>query len=115
MSHFSARSGRLTCPAGHQAGRADLPKIILGVPRVPKKNFSVLALKTKNLCDSVPEEIELTKSFVDIIHSNGGTGLHVAIFEPLGDVDFYPNGGRDMPGCSWCSLTRNDSAGGFSL
>lgn len=40
--------------------------------------------------------------FVDVIHSNGETlilgGLGAA--QPLGHVDFYPNGGRVQHGCS---------------
>lgn len=35
--------------------------------------------------------------FVDVIHTNGG-GL-LAFDEPLGHVDFYPNGGQKQPGC----------------
>ena len=38
--------------------------------------------------------------FVDIIHTNGGPCWpYRGIFEPLGHVDFYPNGGQHMPGC----------------
>ena len=38
--------------------------------------------------------------FVDIIHTNGGNDDdHMAIFETIGHVDFYPNGGQDQPGC----------------
>ncbi|XP_032755294.1 lipase member I [Rattus rattus] len=34
--------------------------------------------------------------FVDVIHSDS-QGL--GILEPLGHIDFYPNGGRNQPGC----------------
>jgi len=39
--------------------------------------------------------------FVDIIHTDGGHlyGGQLAFFEPTGHVDFYPNGGKDQPGC----------------
>lgn len=44
----------------------------------------------------------LDAKFVDVIHSNGETlilgGLGAA--QPLGHVDFYPNGGRVQHGCS---------------
>lgn len=40
-------------------------------------------------------------SFVDVVHTDGariwseGFGL----FNPIGDVDYFPNGGLDQPGC----------------
>ena len=39
--------------------------------------------------------------FVDIIHTDGGNlyGGQLAFFEPTGHVDYYPNGGKDQPGC----------------
>jgi len=57
-------------------------------------------------------------AFVDVIHTDGG-GLHnigFGVSQPLGHVDFYPNGGEQQPGCatdavnklgltSWTALT----------
>ncbi|XP_038073630.1 pancreatic lipase-related protein 2-like [Patiria miniata] len=39
--------------------------------------------------------------FVDNIHSDGETLLELGmgLQQPLGDVDFYPNGGKEQPGC----------------
>lgn len=34
--------------------------------------------------------------YVQVIHTNGG---HLSIPYPVGDADFYPNWGRDQPGC----------------
>ncbi|GFY76010.1 pancreatic lipase-related protein 3 [Trichonephila inaurata madagascariensis] len=40
-------------------------------------------------------------TFVDVIHSNGGNNAYegLGIDEPIGDLDFYPNGGKKQPGC----------------
>jgi hypothetical protein len=35
--------------------------------------------------------------FVEIIHT---TGSPIGLFEPLGHIDFYPNGGKTQNGCS---------------
>jgi pimeloyl-ACP methyl ester carboxylesterase len=39
--------------------------------------------------------------FVDVLHTDGaGTlKLGLGLMQPLGHVDFYPNGGKDQPGC----------------
>lgn len=37
--------------------------------------------------------------FVDVIHSAGG---YLGIYGPVGDIDFYPNGGIPIqPGCGF--------------
>lgn len=40
-------------------------------------------------------------NFVDVIHSNGDSFIRGGLgsYSPLGDVDFYPNGGRVQVGC----------------
>ncbi|CAH1243015.1 PNLIPRP3 [Branchiostoma lanceolatum] len=40
--------------------------------------------------------------FVDVIHTDGGEFLSGAwgLDLPVGDVDFYPNGGKGQPGCA---------------
>uniref|UniRef100_UPI00398E8F70 pancreatic lipase-related protein 2-like n=1 Tax=Pristiophorus japonicus TaxID=55135 RepID=UPI00398E8F70 len=54
---------------------------------------------------NTPIEVRLDTSdalFVDIIHSNGAPlipYLGFGLFEPVGHLDFYPNGGELMPGC----------------
>ncbi|XP_019411017.1 PREDICTED: pancreatic lipase-related protein 2-like [Crocodylus porosus] len=54
---------------------------------------------------STPPTVRLDPSdaeFVDVIHSNAGRlffDFAVGIIEPSGHLDFYPNGGRIMPGC----------------
>ncbi|CAH1269464.1 PNLIP [Branchiostoma lanceolatum] len=46
--------------------------------------------------------------FVDVIHTDGQApfldGVGLAIRDPIGHVDFYPNGGLDQPGCEGFSL-----------
>ena len=38
--------------------------------------------------------------FVDITHTHAGQGLpSLGHANPIGDVDFYPNGGETQPGC----------------
>ncbi|XP_037499672.1 phospholipase A1 isoform X1 [Rhipicephalus sanguineus] len=40
--------------------------------------------------------------FVDVIHTSGNGDFfkgHLGIDTPIGDVDFYPNGGKEQPGC----------------
>jgi len=34
--------------------------------------------------------------FVDVIHTNGDKN---GIFKSLGDIDFFPNGGKSQPHC----------------
>lgn len=40
--------------------------------------------------------------FVDVIHTNADSLLMggLGAFEPMGHVDFYPNGGRMQKGCA---------------
>ncbi|XP_051937153.1 inactive pancreatic lipase-related protein 1-like [Hippocampus zosterae] len=41
-------------------------------------------------------------TFVDVIHTDGhpfGTKLGLGMSQPIGHIDFYPNGGELMPGC----------------
>lgn len=45
---------------------------------------------------------ETDADFVDVIHSNGENLIlgGLGSWQPMGDVDFYPNGGRVQHGCS---------------
>ncbi|XP_011307811.1 uncharacterized protein [Fopius arisanus] len=45
---------------------------------------------------------ETDANFVDVIHSNGEQLIlgGLGSWQPMGDVDFYPNGGRMQSGCS---------------
>jgi hypothetical protein len=60
-------------------------------------------------------------SFVDVIHSNGENLIlgGLGSYQPMGHVDFYPNGGRMQKGCSnlfvgavsdiiWCKLVSSN-------
>lgn len=57
-------------------------------------------------------------NFVDVIHSNGEQLIlgGLGSWQPMGDVDYYPNGGKMQSGCSniflgavsdiiWCKLS----------
>lgn len=37
--------------------------------------------------------------FVDVIHTDGNLLGGLGLYQRIGHVDFYPNGGMDMPGC----------------
>ncbi len=37
--------------------------------------------------------------FVDVIHSDIKPHIGLGIIEPLGTIDYYPNGGKSQPGC----------------
>ena len=39
--------------------------------------------------------------YVDVIHTHGTADIILGLgtLKPLGHVDFYPNDGRDQPGC----------------
>lgn len=68
--------------------------------------------------DMVGEEwsIQATDAeVVDIIHTNSGTLLEgaVSIPEPIGQADFYPNGGSHQTGCT--DLCVGDACLGFDL
>ncbi|XP_062987645.1 pancreatic lipase-related protein 2-like [Elgaria multicarinata webbii] len=56
------------------------------------------------LFHDTPPEVRLDPSdakFVDVIHTNMGRPLfgYEGIIQPCGHLDFYPNGGKTMPGC----------------
>jgi len=37
--------------------------------------------------------------FVDVIHTDGSKNIGMGTRDRMGHVDFYPNGGKDQPGC----------------
>lgn len=45
---------------------------------------------TKRLADT-------DAAYVQVIHTDGG---HLSIKYPIGHADFFPNGGKEQPGCS---------------
>nr|CAH0103127.1 unnamed protein product [Daphnia galeata] len=50
--------------------------------------------------------------FVDVIHTDGGI-IGAGLIEPLGHLDFYPNGGIRQPGCdpsNWQSILSDPNA-----
>ncbi len=57
------------------------------------------------LFEGYHESVRLDKSdahYVDVIHSNGESLMvgGLGVWEPIGHVDFYPNGGRAQTGCN---------------
>lgn len=54
-------------------------------------------------------------NYVDIVHSDASRFLlgGFGIVEPIGHVDYYPNGGSDQPGCNMkayqYTLNKDDS------
>ncbi|XP_078268959.1 pancreatic lipase-related protein 2-like [Rhinoraja longicauda] len=81
----------------HIAGEAG--KRIPGIGRITALD------PAKPFFKGTPIEVKLDRSdalFVDVIHTNGAPLIPYAGFgllEPLGHLDFYPNGGEFMPGC----------------
>ncbi|XP_064606968.1 pancreatic triacylglycerol lipase-like [Liolophura sinensis] len=55
--------------------------------------------------------------FVDVIHTDGDKLIKggAGTLKPMGDADFYPNGGRNQPGCSqkFIDHVKNWFRGGF--
>ncbi|XP_075703877.1 pancreatic lipase-related protein 2-like isoform X2 [Rhinoderma darwinii] len=52
--------------------------------------------------ENTPNEVSLDASdanFVDVIHTDTDPLLGLGLIKPTGHFDFYPNGGRYMPGC----------------
>merc|ERR1719423_250220 len=57
------------------------------------------------LFENFPSSVRLDSSdaeFVDVIHTNADSLLWggLGAYEPMGHVDFYPNGGRMQKGCA---------------
>ena len=69
------------------------------------------------LFQGMPPEVRLDPGdakFVDVIHTDskefykGGLGME----QPVGHVDFYPNGGKAQPGCSFLDFPYLPSING---
>ncbi|GAB1600406.1 inactive pancreatic lipase-related protein 1-like [Argonauta hians] len=71
--------------------------------------------------EGAPAQIRLDPSdadFVDVIHTDGSTFSAIkgfGVMEQMGDVDFYPNGGKIQPGCrgAWMRLIYHAYKSGF--
>ena len=64
--------------------------------------------------DLVSEEHRIQSTdadFVDIIHTNSGNLIvgDLSFPDPLGQVDFYPNGGSHQNGCFYLKGTKRYS------
>ncbi|CAG7824064.1 unnamed protein product, partial [Allacma fusca] len=60
----------------------------------------------------MPEHVRLDPTdakFVDIIHTDGRTFLLLGLgmIQPCGHVDFYPNDGKEQPGCEITEIPMN--------
>jgi pancreatic lipase-related protein 1 len=73
-------------------------------------------------------ELRLSKDdaeFVDVIHTDGSPKLGLGSMWSSGDVDFYPNGGKNQPGCpssnskifssAWAWLSDSDKEARFKF
>lgn len=52
-------------------------------------------------------------NFVDIVHSDATpmvSQIGLGLYEPIGHLDFYPNGGFDQPGCDQTFWKRQDGS-----
>ena len=48
---------------------------------------------------------------VDVIHTDGTGFMSYGLLEPLGHMDFYPNGGAWQPGCLTYAAAMGDDGG----
>jgi hypothetical protein len=48
--------------------------------------------------------------FVDVIHTDGSKKVGMGTRDRMGHVDFYPNGGKDQPGCKRANVKFFTSA-----
>ncbi|XP_071120830.1 pancreatic lipase-related protein 2-like [Mytilus edulis] len=59
-------------------------------------------------------------NFVDVVHTDGSPFDEISgygLIDPVGHIDFYPNGGKNQPGCtkgSWINLFSHSYSRGIS-
>ncbi|XP_063819891.1 pancreatic triacylglycerol lipase-like [Pseudophryne corroboree] len=99
----------------HAAGEAG--KRLPGIPRISGMDPAGPYFR------DTPPEVRLDPTdadFVDAIHTDGsGFYSHLGLggygmLEPSGHLDFYPNGGEHMPGCSKMHIKHYDLGGIFT-